>query len=167
MRLGPFDDNVAACKYCFTSHTRTKVVPHCTCTAVRRQRGRLQVLLHLSHQDQGRATLHVHRRSTTTWPLASTASPLTPGPRSCHTARAPPSTATAARPCSAPARRAASSMPRSSPAAASATTKTWRRWGRRPATPSEAPPDAATEVPMASLWASARPRAQGRTPEEG
>merc|ERR1719463_95652 len=33
MTLGPFDDKVAACKYCFTSHTRTLVVSHCTCTA--------------------------------------------------------------------------------------------------------------------------------------
>merc|ERR1719217_107253 len=33
MELGPFDDKIAACKYCFTSHTRTLVVSHCTCTA--------------------------------------------------------------------------------------------------------------------------------------
>merc|ERR1719450_324977 len=33
MSLGPFEDKVAACKYCFTSHTKSSVVPLCTCTA--------------------------------------------------------------------------------------------------------------------------------------
>merc|ERR1719152_820743 len=33
VELGPFDDHVAACKYCFTSHTRTSVVQNCICTA--------------------------------------------------------------------------------------------------------------------------------------
>jgi len=31
--LGPFESKEAACDYCFTSHTRTSVVPHCICTA--------------------------------------------------------------------------------------------------------------------------------------
>lgn len=33
MELGPFSSEVDACKYCFTSHTRSLVVEHCTCTA--------------------------------------------------------------------------------------------------------------------------------------
>merc|ERR1719217_1191627 len=31
--LGPFDSKEAACDYCFTSHTRSDVVPNCLCTA--------------------------------------------------------------------------------------------------------------------------------------
>jgi len=31
--LGPFASKVAACDYCFTSNTRTSVVPNCICTA--------------------------------------------------------------------------------------------------------------------------------------
>merc|ERR1719441_12979 len=31
--LGPFDDEVAACTYCFGSFTKSKVVPRCICTA--------------------------------------------------------------------------------------------------------------------------------------
>jgi len=31
--LGPFASKEAACDYCFTSHTRTSVVPNCICTA--------------------------------------------------------------------------------------------------------------------------------------
>merc|ERR1719326_1049027 len=31
--FGPFEDHVAACKYCFGSHTRTSVVTNCICTA--------------------------------------------------------------------------------------------------------------------------------------
>merc|ERR1719191_1981214 len=31
--LGPFEDSVEACKYCFSSHTKTSVVKHCTCTS--------------------------------------------------------------------------------------------------------------------------------------
>merc|ERR1719262_1573937 len=31
--LGPFESKEAACDYCFTSHTRTSVVPNCICTA--------------------------------------------------------------------------------------------------------------------------------------
>merc|ERR1719313_2785277 len=33
MTLGPFEDKVAACKYCYTSHTRSSVVTNCICTA--------------------------------------------------------------------------------------------------------------------------------------
>merc|ERR1719326_1717187 len=32
-KLGPFDDEVAACKYCFGSFTKKNVVPRCICTA--------------------------------------------------------------------------------------------------------------------------------------
>eukprot|EP00746_Dinoflagellata_sp_MGD_P074771 gnl/MRDRNA2_/MRDRNA2_30156_c0_seq1.p1 gnl/MRDRNA2_/MRDRNA2_30156_c0~~gnl/MRDRNA2_/MRDRNA2_30156_c0_seq1.p1 ORF type:complete len:127 (+),score=19.50 gnl/MRDRNA2_/MRDRNA2_30156_c0_seq1:78-458(+) len=31
--LGPFESLVAACEYCYQSHTRTSVVPNCICTA--------------------------------------------------------------------------------------------------------------------------------------
>jgi len=33
MELGPFTSEVEACQYCFTSHTKSLVVEHCTCTA--------------------------------------------------------------------------------------------------------------------------------------
>jgi hypothetical protein len=32
-KLGPFESLAAACEYCYTSHTRTTVVPNCICTA--------------------------------------------------------------------------------------------------------------------------------------
>merc|ERR1719217_257510 len=32
-KLGPFESLVAACEYCYSSHTRTSVVPNCICTA--------------------------------------------------------------------------------------------------------------------------------------
>jgi hypothetical protein len=32
-KLGPFESLVAACEYCYQSHTRTTVVPNCICTA--------------------------------------------------------------------------------------------------------------------------------------
>ena len=33
MTLGPFDDHVAACQYCYASHTKASVVKNCICTA--------------------------------------------------------------------------------------------------------------------------------------
>merc|ERR1719231_352085 len=32
-KLGPFESLEAACEYCYSSHTRTTVVPNCICTA--------------------------------------------------------------------------------------------------------------------------------------
>lgn len=32
-KLGPFESLAAACEYCYSSHTRTTVVPNCICTA--------------------------------------------------------------------------------------------------------------------------------------
>merc|ERR1719181_78629 len=32
-KLGPFESLEAACEYCYSSHTRTSVVPNCICTA--------------------------------------------------------------------------------------------------------------------------------------
>jgi len=32
-KLGPFESLAAACEYCYSSHTRTSVVPNCICTA--------------------------------------------------------------------------------------------------------------------------------------
>merc|ERR1719335_1918191 len=33
VKIGPFEDHVAACKYCYSSHSKGTVVPNCICTA--------------------------------------------------------------------------------------------------------------------------------------
>merc|ERR1719217_18954 len=32
-QFGPFEDKVAACKYCFGGHTKSLVLPNCICSA--------------------------------------------------------------------------------------------------------------------------------------